>query len=48
MNVEQEKRTISEYDMIMILEIAFPGITCGETKEALIRLKEKGIVESKA
>ena len=43
--IPQERKKINEYDALCILEIAFPGITCGEAKEALNRLKEKGIVE---
>ena len=37
---------LTEYEALCIIETAFPGITCGEAKDALIRLKEKDLIAS--
>ena len=36
---------LSVYEAILILEKAFPGITCKEAREAIERLQESEIVE---
>jgi len=36
---------MKEIDALLLLEVAFPGITCKEAREALDRMRKAGIIK---